>query len=446
MGGEFAPFFYHLNALYITSDDGLIINTVYKKQHSMSFLDKLFKKSEKRSLSEDYFGGIALNYSSYNGYQQNKALLLSAVYRCVECISDAIAQLPLKLYSIDAQGYKIEDNNSELYDLLTKQPNEKMSAFSLMKASVASMLLTGNAYILIKKENNTIKDLLYIPSGLVNVIETAEKIEYQITGFKKLVPASDIIHLKNFSLDGVRGVSTLQYARITLGIATASENTANNFFKSGGAISGILSTPNPLSSKQKDDVRQSWAAAYGGNNDRNGIAVLDGSWSFQELSISPADAQLLDSRKFNVIDIARFFGVPPTKLFDTAGVNYNSLEMSQLAFLTDCIQPLLVKIEQEFEIKLFNRGERMKHDVKFDTTMMLRVDKATMGNYYNTMFNMGVYSPNEIRKALDMTAIDNGDMHIAQVNLTTLENIAKLAQTPVDNKLKEGGNDDKEIE
>ena len=395
----------------------------------------LFNKKKKEERSDDYFSGIALNYSSFNGYHANKALLLSAVYRCVECISDTIAQLPLKLYSIDNEGYKIEDINNELYDILTKQPNEKMTAFNLMKAAVASILLNGNAYILIRRDGRKIKDLLYIPAGYVNVIETPEKIEYQISGYKNLVPSSDIIHLKNIALDGVRGVSTLQYARTTLGIASASENTANNFFKSGGAISGILSTPNPLSAKQKDDVRQSWAVAYGSNNEKNGIAVLDGNWSFQELSISPADAQLLESRKFNVIDIARFFGVPPTKLFDNTGVNYNSLEMSQLAFLTDCIQPLLVKIEQEFEIKLFNKGERVKHDVKFDTTSMLRVDKATMANYYNTMFNMGVYSPNEIRKALDMTAIENGDMHIAQVNLTTLENIAKLAEAPIDNKL-----------
>lgn len=403
----------------------------------MGIFDRFFKKSEKRALSEDYFGGIALNYSSYNGYQQNKALLLSAVYRCVECISDTIAQLPLKLYSIDAKGYKIEDKNNELYDLLTKQPNAKMTAFAMMKATVASAILNGNGYILIRREGEKIKDLVFIPSGYVNIIESPEEIKYQITGYKQLVPATDIIHIKNMSLDGVRGISTLQYARVTLGIASASENTANNFFKSGGAISGILSTPNPLSTKQKEDVRQSWAAAYGSNNDKNGIAVLDGNWSFQELSISPADAQLLDSRKFNVIDIARFFGVPPTKLFDTAGVNYNSLEMSQLAFLTDCIQPLLVKIEQEFEVKLFNKGERVKHDVKFDTTMMLRTDKTSLANYYNTMFNMGVYSPNEIRQALDMTAIENGDMHIAQVNLTTLENIAKMAAQPIDNKLKD---------
>lgn len=414
----------------------------------MGLFDRIFgrKSVEERSASEGYFGGMALNYSSFNGYQQNKALLLSAVYRCVECISDTIAQLPLKLYSIDAKGFKVEDTGNELYDILTKQPNEKMTAFSLLKAAVISTVLTGNGYILIRREGKKVKDLVYVPSGLVNIIETPEKIEYQVTGFKSNIPASDMIHLKNISLDGVRGVSTLQYARITLGIATASENTANNFFKSGGAISGILSTPNPLSSKQKEDARQSWAAAYGSNNDRNGIAVLDGNWSFQELSISPADAQLLESRKFNVIDIARFFGVPPTKLFDNVGVNYNSLEMSQLAFLTDCIQPLLVKIEQEFECKLFNRGERGKYEVKFDTTMMLRVDKTTLANYYNTMFNMGVYSPNEIRKALDMTAIEGGDQHVAQVNLTTLENIAKLAEAPVDNKLKEGGEDDKEIE
>ena len=402
----------------------------------MGLFDRFRKKSVEERSDSGYFGGMALNYSSYNGYQQNKALLLSAVYRCVECISDTVAQLPLKLYSVDARGYKIEDTGNELYDILTKQPNEKMNAFSLMKAAVIATLLTGNGYILIRREGKKVKDLVYVPSGLVNIIETPEKVEYQITGFKQLVPASDMIHLKNISLDGVRGVSTLQYARITLGIASASENTANNFFKSGGAISGILSTPNPLSSKQKEDARQSWAAAYGSNNDKNGIAVLDGNWSFQELSISPADAQLLESRKFNVIDIARFFGVPPTKLFDNVGVNYNSLEMSQLAFLTDCIQPLLVKIEQEFECKLFNRGERGKYEVKFDTTMMLRTDKTTLANYYNTMFNMGVYSPNEIRKALDLTAIEGGDQHVAQVNLTTLENIAKLAQNPVDNKLK----------
>lgn len=423
----------------------------------MGLFDRFRKKSVEERSDSGYFGGMALNYSSFNGYQQNKALLLSAVYRCVECISDTVAQLPLRLYSIDAKGYKVEDTNNELYDILTKQPNEKMTAFSLIKAAVASTVLTGNGYILIRREGKKVKDLVYVPSGLVNIIETPEKVEYQITGFKNNIPASDMIHLKNISLDGVRGVSTLQYARITLGIATASENTANNFFKSGGAISGILSTPNPLSSKQKEDARQSWAAAYGSNNDRNGIAVLDGNWSFQELSISPADAQLLESRKFNVIDIARFFGVPPTKLFDNVGVNYNSLEMSQLAFLTDCIQPLLVKIEQEFECKLFNRGERSKYEVKFDTTMMLRVDKTTLANYYNTMFNMGVYSPNEIRKALDMTAIEGGDQHVAQVNLTTLENIAKLAQNPVDNKLKgnaeseepvkkEGGDDDKKTE
>ena len=424
----------------------------------MGLFDRLFnRKSVEERSDSGYFGGMALNYSSFNGYQQNKALLLSAVYRCVECISDTVAQLPLKLYSIDAKGYKVEDTGNELYDILTKQPNEKMTAFAMIKAAVISTVLTGNGYILIRREGKKVKDLVYIPSGLVNILETPEKVEYQITGFKQNIPASDMIHLKNISLDGVRGVSTLQYARITLGIATASENTANNFFKSGGAISGILSTPNPLSSKQKEDARQSWAAAYGSNNDRNGIAVLDGNWSFQELSISPADAQLLESRKFNVIDIARFFGVPPTKLFDNVGVNYNSLEMSQLAFLTDCIQPLLVKIEQEFECKLFNRGERSKYEVKFDTTMMLRTDKTSLANYYNTMFNMGVYSPNEIRKSLDMTAIEGGDQHVAQVNLTTLENIAKLAQNPVDNKLKgnaeseepvkkEGGEDDKEIE
>jgi len=146
---------------------------------------------------------------------------------------------------------------------------------------------------------------------------------------------------------------------------------------------------------------------------------------FQPITVNPSDAQLLETREFNVIDICRFFGVSPVKAFDLSKSSYSTVEATQLAFLTDTLSPLLEKIELEFERKLYKPSERNTIDVRFDTSVLLRADKASLASYYNTLFQIGVITPNEIRKALDMEAIENGDKAFVQVNIQTLDNAVK---------------------
>ena len=235
-----------------------------------------------------------------------------------------------------------------------------------------------------------------------------------------------MIHILNFSYDGITGISTLQHAKNTLGLATDSEAHAEGFFKGGANLAGIIKVQSSLTPKQKQDIREVWQSTFSPiTGTPNGIAVLEGNMDFQPITVNPSDAQLLETRQFNVIDICRFFGVSPVKAFDLSKSSYSTVEATQLAFLTDTLAPLLEKIELEFERKLYKPSERNSIDVRFDTSVLLRADKASLANYYNTLFQIGVITPNEIRKALDLEAIENGDHTFVQVNIQTLNNAVK---------------------
>ena len=156
------------------------------------------------------------------------------------------------------------------------------------------------------------------------------------------------------------------------------------------------------------------------------MAVLEGNMEFKPITVNPSDAQLLETRQFNVIDICRFFGVSPVKAFDLSKSSYSTVEATNLSFLTDTLSPLLEKIELEFERKLYKPSEKANIDVRFDTSRILRADKQSLANYYSTLFNIGVVSCNEIRKEIDLPSVDGGDSHFVQVNLATLQNANKL--------------------
>ena len=284
----------------------------------MSFFDFLFKKKKEQSVEERSFFTDALQFNSYSSYQNNRALLLSAVYRCVEVISDAIAELPIFTYIVDSKGFKTEAKNHPVYNILGKSPNKKMSRFTFMKLLVSSMLLKGNAYALIERDGNKkVKSLIFLPAEYVTPIELPNDIEYKVLGLKNNVKSEDIIHLLNFTYDGVNGVSTLQHARKTLGLSFSAEDSAEGFYRGGGNLSGVIKVESSLTSKQKQDIRDSWNRAFSGSNGvPNGVCVLEGNMSYQPISVNPADAQLLDTRKYNVIDVCRFFCVAPIKCFD----------------------------------------------------------------------------------------------------------------------------------
>ena len=384
---------------------------------------------EERSSTFDY-----LMYNTGANYGTSKAMLLSTVYRCVEVISDSVAQLPLEPYKIDADGYRLKFTSHPSYRILNKEPNNRMTRFTFIKTLVVSTLLKGNGFAYIERDNkgNAIA-LHYIPSELVTIIPPTtigENVMYNVTGLSNSVESCNMIHILNFSYDGITGISTLSHAKNTLGLAMDSESHASGFFKGGANLAGILTVQSTLTSKQKQDLKTSWQTAFSPTTGQpNGVAVLEGNMEFKPITVNPSDAQLLETREFNVIDICRFFGVSPVKAFDLSKSSYSTVEATNLSFLTDTLSPLLEKIELEFERKIYKPSEKESIDVRFDTSRLLRADKQSLANYYSTLFNIGVVSLNEIRKELDLASVEGGDNHFVQVNLMEVNKAAQNIPT-----------------
>ena len=402
-----------------------------------------FKKNKNKETEErsNIFGDY-LSYNSNSSYAESKSMLLSAVYRCVEVISDAIAQLPLEPYLIDSKGYRNKFTSHPTYSILNRTPNQNMTKFTFVKIMVRSMLLTGNAFAIIERdEKGNCIALHFIPSSLVTIIypkNLKDTISYRVQGMKGTIENCNMIHILNHTVDGINGISTLQNAKNTLSLASDAEANAQGFFKGGANVAGILKSSSPMTSKQKEGLKQSWNSAFNGvTGTPNGVAVLDADLTFQSVQINPADSQLLETRAFNVVDICRFFGVSPVKAFDLSKSSYNTIEQMQLAFLTDTLQPLIEKFEEEFKRKIFKPSEIDNIDVRFSTAPLLRADKQSLAQYYSTLFQIGVITPNEIRKELDFGELEDGNESFVQVNVQSLKKAMK-------NEKEEGeGNDNK---
>lgn len=378
------------------------------------------KQETSRIPAWSYSGGHAPLLS------RSKPMLLSTVYRCVDLISDSVAVLPLKTYRLDGEGFKSEFKEHPAYQLLDLEPNEDMTRFVFFKTLMASVLLTGNGYAYIERDSRlNVEQLIYMPTSHVSIVWITDangimRKRYQVTGFKELVEPRDMIHVLNFSYDGIIGVSTLTHARQTLNIATNSEEHAAGFFKSGG-VSGVLTVEGTrLDKTQKDQIYATWEERI--TNHPNGIAVLEANMKYQPITINPKDAQLLESRQFNVVDICRFFSVSPVKAFDLSKSSYSTVEATQLQYLTDTALAVITKIEQEINRKVFLPSERGKVVAEFDTSAILRTDKGAQAAYWKDLSVIGAATPNEVRRENNLPRIDNGDKAFVQVNVQTLDN------------------------
>ena len=317
------------------------------------------------------------------------------------------------------------------YGLLREFPSPDMTRFTFLKTLVSSVLLNGNGYAYVDRDDyGNALSLQYLPPGLVSVVyimvDGIPRMRYQVTGFKYLVEPSDMIHVLNFSYDGVTGVSTLTHARNTIGISSSAEEYAKQFFSEGGGVRGILSFDTKLRDGQKEEIKKAWAEMVA----NGGVGVLEANSRYQSVSITPSDAQMLETRQFDVIDICRFFGVSPVKAFDLSKSSYSTVEATQLAFLTDTLAPLLENIELEMKRKVFRPSERAYIEVKFDTSNLLRADKAAQATYMKTMYEMAGMTPNEARRMMDMPKVDHGDQPLVNNAMVPLEFVANKRFEP----------------
>lgn len=372
----------------------------------LGFGNKKEKREQQQQNIQYVSYGDALTFSSIlNNYT---AMNVSAFFAATSLISNTIAMLPIKVLVSNVDG----KNNYEEHPILTALDNmPNISKFSLLKLIVQSVILRGNAFVYIERKGNKVTGLRYLESGdvTINYDKIKNTLWYQCTNVSnKYIMPKDMLHFLLHSYDGVNGVSLLSYAKRTLAITNASENSAKNFFDNGMNVNGILKVLTPISQKQKEEIRQSWNQAYSG---QGGLAVINGNMEYQQLTLSPEDAQLLSSRQYNIADIARFFNLNPLLLGGESGATYSSLEMLQNAFLIHTLQPYISMIECELNRKLLGQDEK-NLEVILETNDLLRIDKQAQANYYAAMLTNGILSINEIRKEIGYGEVENGDKHI----------------------------------
>ena len=348
------------------------------------------------------FGQLLNNYSAMN---------ISAVYRATELISESIAMLPIKIKITD-KTHK-EELESHSLNLVFQNKYGLMTRFNFIKLLIQSVILRGNGFAYIDRaEDGTVKALRFLESNDVNIFYKKGKEEslyYTCNYIKGKIEPINMIHLVKNSYDGVNGVSLISYASRSINLANSTENSANNFFKSGCNLSGVLTVQGQLTDRQKNDIRTSWNQAY--TNGGSGLAILQGNMEYKPIQLSASDSQLLESRSYNVQDIARFFGINPILLGDLSHSSYSTLEAAQQEFLLHTLQPYIVMVEEEFTRKLTKPSEK-NIQVNLDETAILKTDKAALASYYGALLDRGVICINECRKELGLSPINGGDKHV----------------------------------
>lgn len=335
------------------------------------------------------------------------AMNVSTVYRCTELIADSIATLPIMVKKKQGNG-KTNIMKNHYANLLFDDRNAIMTKFNFIKLIVQSVVLKGNAFAIIERGADGIPvKLIFVESGdvTINYDKMRGTLDYSVNGYAKRFKPSDMLHFVKNSYDGIKGISVLKFAEKSIDLTKYIDENASNFFENGGQLSGILSASTSLSSKQRDEILSSWNTTY--THGGRGIAVLPGNLSYQSISATAEDSQMLQSREYQVAEIARFFGISPS-LLGVNGYTYASLEQLQQEFLTHTLMPYIVMLENEFSRKLL-KPEETNLKIIFDTNGILRADKQAQANYYTSLINAGVLTINEVRQDLGMNAVDGGD-------------------------------------
>ncbi len=378
--------------------------------------------------------GFYISDSIYVG--EDSSMKTSAFYRGVIYISTQIAKLP---WEVKDKENEILDNSKE-YWMINSFPNPEMSSFNFRLAMTQNAIIHGNAFAEI--ERNMLGQAVAmwpIPSQNVELYRTPEgNLVYKIIGGSTIVagqdvylPFRDVFHLRNFhTKDGLVGQGVVAYAAEVLGISMGADRLAGSLFNNGGLPSGVLEVEGTLSDEAYERVKDSWKQAHSGRK-AGGVAVLENGLKYKPVSMSPDILQFLDSRKFNVIEIARFLGVPPSKLFDNSSSTYSNQEQFNLEVATDTFDAWAKAYESEADMKILNNrfGGRK---TEMDLYAMFRGDMTTRANYFSKMMSVGAMNPNEIRIKEGLAGYDGGDRYyIATNNYSPADRIDEIVDAQV---------------
>lgn len=354
------------------------------------------------SVIEALTGGYKANTGA--SVTATSSLGVSAVYRAVALLSGTMAALPFGVYQRDEQGNRNVALNHRTYNLVHNEPNPMQTSFYFRETALTHLLLTsGNFYAYI------LRDASYMPESIwlleptkVRVVMTDWQLWYFVEGVKEPIPARDMIHVAGMGFDGIQGKTPLKIAREAIGQGLTLQDFASYFFANGAHVSAVVEHPAKMNDTQYERFLTSWNRAYQGMTKNGKTAILEGGAKLNKLSIPPEEAQMLQTRKFNVTEIARIFGVAPHKLYDLERSTNNNIEHQGIEFVQDTISILAARIEAEFNRKLFRENEKGRYYCKFNLNALMRGDVKTRAFYYKTMRDASVFSSDDILKLEDM--------------------------------------------
>lgn len=345
----------------------------------------------------------------------DSAMQISAVWAAVRIISETIGSLPFNLYEIGEDGRSVATEH-DLQRILTQRPNQYQTAVEFWESIALNLALSGNAYAIKQKIGGRLVGLLPVSSSQIQteLLKDGKIIHTLTTGSEiRVYTDASLWHLKLFG-NGIVGMSPLSYARNSVGIAIASDNRVSKVFSNGAKPAGILTIDRTLTSDQRAQVRSAFAGLEEGNDDR--LFVLEAGMNYQQVSMTPQDIQMLDSRRFQIEDIGRFFGVPSILLNQTFGQSSLGSNVYQIldAFYKLNLRPYLEKIEASILRWLLEPEEQGLYEAEFDFDALLRADKLTRMQANREAIHSGQLTPNEARADEGRISLPGGDSLMIQ--------------------------------
>lgn len=356
----------------------------------------------------------------------NEATKISAVYACVNLLSQTIGTLPFALYEKTPKGAQ-KASFHELNRLVEIAPNDKMNAVAFLQALVYNTLLYGNGFIEpIRARSGKILELKLIKSKNVYINTDLERYEVSSDkGKTRIYKYNELVNVMfQPSENGIKGLTPISACQASLKLSNALDANANALFKNGAMPSGALEFPQQLSDEQYLKLSNAMNRDYNGNN-AHATMILDAGAKFHPISMSNAEAQFLELKNFQIADIARIFRVPPHLIGDLSRATFNNAEQLKITFADSTIRPLCECIEAAFNHRLLSPYEQSKFYFKFNLSGILRGDVKTRFEAYNLGRNMGVYSANDIRKLEDMNEIERGDIYLQPLNMKDVKDDIK---------------------
>lgn len=374
---------------------------------------------------------------------ERTAMQTTAVYACVRILAEAVASLPLHVYEYQDDGGKKLVHDHPLYYLLHDEPNPEMTSFVFRETLMSHLLIWGNAYAQIIRDGAGRVLGLYplLPDKMDvqrddrgNIYYVYSRNSDETPMFKEYgdirLKAEDVFHIPGLGFDGLIGYSPIAMAKNAVGMTLACEEYGASFFANGANPGGVLEHPGVL--KDPSKVRESWNSVYRGVNNAHKIAVLEEGMKYQQIGIPPEEAQFLETRKFQINEIARLYRIPPHMVGDLDKSSFSNIEQQSLEFVKYTLDPWVIRWEQSLQRSLLLPGEKGKYFIKLNVDGLLRGDYQSRMNGYAVGRQNGWFSANDIREMENMNPIPDeqgGNLYLINGAMTKLEDAGAFAKT-----------------